>query len=274
VANLADAEEEEKPGLPMAQVCTLVQVSDTIDAHEVNINEERVVPVPSPAGRWYLDLGASSHMTGFRDMFAMLDESVHGTVHFGDGSIIKIQGRGNIVFECLTIDHRVLGDVYFILSLSRNIVSLSQLDKNGCKITIEGGIMCIRDTSRKILACITHTGNRLYTVRLQITAPVSLLAQKDNVAWLWHGRYGHLHFRALHTLAHKVLVHGMPPVDQVKEFYDGCAIDKQHRTLFPCATAFCAEKPLELVHMDLCGPIMPLTAGGKKYFLLLVDDHS
>jgi transposase InsO family protein len=38
--------------------------------------------------------------------------------------------------------------------------------------------------------------------------------------------------------------------------------------------AFHMEKPLELVHMDLCGPIMPLTADGKKYFLLLIDDHS
>jgi hypothetical protein len=66
----------------------------------------------------------------------------------------------------------------------------------------------------------------------------------------------------------------MPPVEHVKEFCDGCAIVKQHRTLFPRATGFRAEKPLELVHMDLCGPITPPTAGGKKYFLLLIDDHS
>jgi hypothetical protein len=31
---------------------------------------------------------------------------------------------------------------------------------------------------------------------------------------------------------------------------------------------------LGLVHADLCGPIDPPTPGGKKYFLLLVDDHS
>lgn len=274
VANLANAEEEEQPGLLMAQACTLVQISDAVDALEVNLNEERVVPVPSPAGVWYLDSGASSHMTGCRNMFTTLDESVHGTVRFGDGSVVKIQGRGTVVFECLTGDHRVLGDVYFIPSLRSNIVSLGQLDENGCKITIEGGVMCILDRSRKILARVTRTGNRLYTVRLQIASPVSLLAQKDDVAWLWHGRYGHLHFRALHSLAHKGLVRGMPPVEHVEEFCDGCAMGKQHRTPFPRATAFRAEKPLELVHMDLCGPITPPTAGGKKYFLLLVDDHS
>jgi hypothetical protein len=29
-----------------------------------------------------------------------------------------------------------------------------------------------------------------------------------------------------------------------------------------------------LVHSDLCGPILPMTLGGKKYFLRLVDDKS
>ena len=34
------------------------------------------------------------------------------------------------------------------------------------------------------------------------------------------------------------------------------------------------ERGLELVHSDLCGPIKPATAGGNRYFLLMVDDHS
>jgi hypothetical protein len=56
----------------------------------VNLNEEHVIPVPSPSGVWYLDSGASSHMTGARDMFTTLDEFMHGTVRFGDGSIVNI----------------------------------------------------------------------------------------------------------------------------------------------------------------------------------------
>jgi transposase InsO family protein len=35
-----------------------------------------------------------------------------------------------------------------------------------------------------------------------------------------------------------------------------------------------AERRLELVHGDLCGPISPVTPRGNKYFLLLVDDLS
>lgn len=40
---------------------------------------------------WYLDNGASNHMTGFREKFTMLDENVTGSVHFEDGSTVKIE---------------------------------------------------------------------------------------------------------------------------------------------------------------------------------------
>ena len=35
---------------------------------------------------------------------------------------------------------------------------------------------------------------------------------------------------------------------------------------------YCMAETLELVHGDLCGPITPTTDGGRKYFILLVDD--
>lgn len=37
---------------------------------------------------------------------------------------------------------------------------------------------------------------------------------------------------------------------------------------------YSATNVLELVHDDLCGPISPRTAAGKRYFFLLVDDYS
>lgn len=35
-----------------------------------------------------------------------------------------------------------------------------------------------------------------------------------------------------------------------------------------------SEKPLELVHADLCGPITPSTLAGNNYFMLIVDDYT
>lgn len=51
-------------------------------------------------------------------------------------------------------------------------------------------------------------------------------------------------------------------------------MSKQTRMAFPSQTSFNAKTTLELIHMDLCGPISPPTPAGNRYFMLLVDDYS
>jgi hypothetical protein len=68
------------------------------------LNEENAKIVPGPVdgqldSTWYLDTGASNHMTGDRAAFAELDEAVRGNVRFGDGSVVQIMGRGTIGFS-------------------------------------------------------------------------------------------------------------------------------------------------------------------------------
>ena len=43
-------------------------------------------------GLWYLDTGATSHMTGKGNLFYEFDESYKGNVRFGDDSKIRIEG--------------------------------------------------------------------------------------------------------------------------------------------------------------------------------------
>ena len=50
--------------------------------------------------RWYMDSGASKHMTGSKEAFSKLDDDVTGTVKFGDGSRVAIRGRDTIIFRC------------------------------------------------------------------------------------------------------------------------------------------------------------------------------
>lgn len=49
-------------------------------------------------GLWYLDTGTTNHMTGSHAAFSELDMAVHGTVRFGDGSVVAIEGCGKILF--------------------------------------------------------------------------------------------------------------------------------------------------------------------------------
>ena len=150
-----------------------------------------------------------------------LDTSVRGTVRFGDGSLVEIEGIGSVMLQAKNHGHKVLTEVYFIPKLKSNIVSLGQLEEGGCKVVIEDGFCNVFDVERSLLARAPRVKNRLYLLKTQLAAPVCLVAKADDVAWLWHGRYGHLNFRALRELGAKGMVNGMPLIDRVEEFCDG-----------------------------------------------------
>ena len=98
-------------GLRMAMVTDVVTTEITTP-QAVFLNEQKVIPFPSPNGVLFFDTGTRSHMTGERGMFAALDETEHGTVKFGDGSTAAIRGCGSIVFrsrkQCSASSHPCL----------------------------------------------------------------------------------------------------------------------------------------------------------------------
>jgi transposase InsO family protein len=67
------------------------------------------------------------------------------------------------------------------------------------------------------------------------------------------------------------MARGLAWLEHVQEFCDTCVITKYRRGAFPRQARYRVEELLELVHSDLCGPILPATPGGWRY-LLLVDD--
>ena len=92
---------------------------------------------------WYLDSGATHHMSGRCEIFSELDTTIRGTVKFGDASRVEIQGVGSVVFQAKNGEHRVLHGVYFIPALRNSIMSLGQLDEAGSKVEIEHGVLRI-----------------------------------------------------------------------------------------------------------------------------------
>jgi transposase InsO family protein len=68
------------------------------------------------------------------------------------------------------------------------------------------------------------------------------------------------------------MVGGVPLISHLEEVCHACLAGKQARMSFPQAAQWRASKPLELLHIDLCGPITPSTAAGNRYFMLIVDD--
>jgi hypothetical protein len=128
--------------------------------HYIHLSK-KVVPVDVPDGQWVLDTVAGNHMTGSRAMLSQLDEGVRGSVRFGDGSHVQIQGMGSVVMQDLHKGHKVLTDVYYIPALRSNIISLSQLEEKGFKYVGENGRICVLDQERTLLISTPRVVNRL-----------------------------------------------------------------------------------------------------------------
>ena len=92
---------------------------------------------------------------------------------------------------------------------------------------------------------------------------------------LWHKRLGHASLSLLNKLVAKDLVVGLPSIkyNDVK-VCDACVRGKQVRNSFKLKKTVSTNRPLELLHMDLCGPMKIMSRGGKRYVLVLVDDYS
>jgi hypothetical protein len=120
--------------------------------------------------------GATKHMTGCRSVFSDLDRNIQGTVKFGDGSMVQIEGMWTILFRCKNGEHRAFVGMYYIPKLRTNIISVGQLDEIGYQTVVDGGVLKIRDDQRRLLAKVNRSPNRLYILEAEIASPVCLLA--------------------------------------------------------------------------------------------------
>jgi hypothetical protein len=102
--------------------------------------------------RSVLDTSASNHMMGCRATFSSIDGGTVGTVRYADGSVVKIDGIGMVLYECKNGEHRSLLNVYYIPHLTTSIISVGQLDEDDFDVWIKDGIMSLRDENQKLLA--------------------------------------------------------------------------------------------------------------------------
>ena len=175
-AHMTQGEEDDGPALFFASAS--VNVEATPAPAIVHLMEKKVVPQLDSDGErdmglWYLDTGATNQMMGAREVFTELDTGAQGTVRFGDGSVVAIQGCGSILFEAKNGEHQCPSKVYYILRLTANIASLGQLDEGGCKVFINDGVLQIWVQWRRLVARVSRSPGRLYLLRMMVAKPVS-----------------------------------------------------------------------------------------------------
>jgi transposase InsO family protein len=81
--------------------------------------------------------------------------------------------------------------------------------------------------------------------------------------------------RNLHKLQKEGHILGLMNVAFEKDRPSGaCQAGKQVRTSHRAKNIMTITRPLEMLHMDLFGPITYISIGGNKYDLIIIDDYS
>nr|XP_009590334.1 uncharacterized protein LOC104087531 [Nicotiana tomentosiformis] len=94
---------------------------------------------------------------------------------------------------------------------------------------------------------------------------LTCLSVIDDDAELWHKRLGHGSFSLLNNLIKKDLVRRLPKSKfKDHKVCDACVKGKQVRSSFKPKKEVSTSRPLDLLHMDLCGPMRMPSRGGKK----------
>ncbi|GJR27069.1 retrovirus-related pol polyprotein from transposon TNT 1-94 [Tanacetum coccineum] len=220
-----------------------------------------------------VDSGCTKHMTGNLSLLCNFVEKYLGTVRFGNDQFALILGYGDLVQGNITINR-----VYYVEGLNHNLFSVGQFCDADLEVAFRKSTCFVRDLQGNDLL----TGNRgsdLYTISLQETTsstPICLMAKASPTqAWLWHRRLSHLNFDYINLLSKKDVVIGLPKLKYVKDqLCSSCEVSKAKRSSFKTKTVPSSKGRLNLLHMDLCGPMRVASINGKKYILASDYDNS
>ncbi len=247
---------------------------------DVSVEEEALISggaliAGGMSASWIVDSGATSHMCHSRDLFVTYKKlQKPEIVTLGDGRSLEAIGRGTVTLEMRLpgeTKRRNLLHTLHVPELSLNLVSVSKVSEKGRIVRfVETGCEIV-DLDDKVLATATKFGS-LYLLDCGTNEQTNVMKVSLDV---WHRRFGHLNGQSLRQLSADELVVGLDcnGTGQIS-FCEPCTAGKHHRSPFPVGGGTRAEKPLDLVHSDVCGKLNTKSVRGAEYFLTFIDDCS
>jgi hypothetical protein len=210
-----------------------------------------------------------------KEMFTTFKENncPNDIITFGENSEGNVLRYGKIA---ITIDHSI-SKVFLVDSLSYNLLSVSQLCEMGYNYLFTNKGVTAFGTCDGSYAFSGILKGKLYLVDFnpeELELDKCLIA-KTNMGWLWHRRLAHVGMKNLHKLQKEGHILGLMNVAFEKDRSCGaCQAGKQVGAQHRAQNIMTRTRPLEMLHMDLFGPIAYISIDSKKYVLVIIDDYS
>jgi len=143
----------------------------------------------SSAG-WYIDSGATSHMTNDRNFFTEFHETKNATVTVANGQQMIAEGVGDGFLHCQVSDktHMIpVKDVLYVPTLNSNLLSVKKLTKQGNVVKFKG------DNCSILKANKTYAEGKITDDLYELNCEKANLVncQHHNCIHQWHRRLGH-----------------------------------------------------------------------------------
>jgi len=229
-----------------------------------------------------LDSGVSDHCFITKSWFSsynMISSSQRGN-SAGKDSTFTIDSTGVAEFST-TIDgiaSRIkMNDVLHTPQLRSNLISVSKLVEKGMTVAFEGETARVkRPDGVTILVAVKRGG--LYIVAadniVNGTSKVNTFQTKRKAMTfkVWHRRLGHAGAETITGMINNQLVDGLEVTGptELKALCENCIYGTHTTHPFHDSTVTKTD-PLECIYIDIWGPASTLSAGGSKYFMLIVD---
>ena len=110
----------------------------------------------------------------------------HDKVKLGDEFKISIMGKGEVTILNKDNSNETIFNVFFVLDLKTNLLSVGQLLENGYELSFKDGACKIQDSKSILIAEATKTGNQMFPFYLHITSHTCFSVKLKDDAWLWH----------------------------------------------------------------------------------------
>jgi hypothetical protein len=129
--------------------------------------------VVSTRYKWWVDCGATNHMSPFKELFVKYRMYEHPvSIKMGDGRVVKSLGVGCIRIVKPNEVEGVLLDVEYVPRLKQNLFSSGMMASKGFKITAQYDHWHMRRPDNKQLECsATRLGNNLYLLDVSSMVP-------------------------------------------------------------------------------------------------------
>jgi hypothetical protein len=209
-------------------------------------------------------------------IFSTLNECNTKKIFVGDDRSHSVEGSGIV-----QVENGHFNDVLCVPSFSCNLLSIYQITHSGEGKTIvfsphQVVIKDLKDDKHVLATIIVNDITRLYKFDNFGSSSFSsvFVVHGDDLRKLWHEQFGHLNYRSLQKLCNQQMVIGLPLISCRDGVCASCVLDKHHRDSFEKRSSRHASGPLQLVQIDLCGPLSSPSFSGCKYFLTFIDDFS